>query len=200
MGMVDAPDGGARAGHGRRAAARPGLRAVRPPRAGGRHPGRGRDRRLRLLHRAGARGPRRRRRAGRDRPDDVRGRSARGSTSRTATRPASSAGPASATASSPTRPPGGRSCSSATARSIATPRVTPTWSSPSGRSCRICVANRLAVPALDGVRRDRPLAGGDDRRLAADPDSARRARPAARPFFCGPEVWGPGLFDPPEPA
>ena len=29
------------------------------------------------------------------------------------------------------------------------------------------------------------------------PASADVPRPSARPFFCGPEVWGEGLFDPP---
>ena len=31
-------------------------------------------------------------------------------------------------------------------------------------------------------------------------DSAAIAPPRARPFFCGPEVWGEGLFDPPSSA
>lgn len=34
----------------------------------------------------------------------------------------------------------------------------------------------------------------------ADPDSPAVPRPVARPFTCGPEVWGEGLFDPPEAA
>lgn len=34
----------------------------------------------------------------------------------------------------------------------------------------------------------------------ADPNSPAMPRPAARPFSCGPEVWGEGLFDPPDPA
>ena len=34
----------------------------------------------------------------------------------------------------------------------------------------------------------------------ADPSSASVPRPIARPFSCGPEVWGEGLFDPPDPA
>ena len=33
----------------------------------------------------------------------------------------------------------------------------------------------------------------------ADPASPLMPRPLARPFSCGPEVWGPGLYDPPEP-
>ena len=59
--------------------------------------------------------------------------------SRTATRPASCAGPASATASSPTRRPAARSCSSATARATATPPATATSCGPSGRLVRICL-------------------------------------------------------------
>jgi 2,3-diketo-5-methylthio-1-phosphopentane phosphatase len=34
----------------------------------------------------------------------------------------------------------------------------------------------------------------------ADPDTPRMPRPEARPFSCGPEVWGEGLFDPPHPG
>ena len=56
---------------GRSPAPRPGLRAVRPAGAGGRHPGRGRVRRLRLLHRPGAGAARPGRDPGRDRRDVV---------------------------------------------------------------------------------------------------------------------------------
>jgi hypothetical protein len=31
-------------------------------------------------------------------------------------------------------------------------------------------------------------------------DPASLATPEARPFFCGPEVWGDGRWDPPAPA
>ena len=34
----------------------------------------------------------------------------------------------------------------------------------------------------------------------ADPDTPLLPRPSAKPWFCGPEVWGDGLFDPPGPA
>jgi 2,3-diketo-5-methylthio-1-phosphopentane phosphatase len=34
----------------------------------------------------------------------------------------------------------------------------------------------------------------------ADPASPAVPRPEPRPFSCGPEVWGPGLTDPPDPA
>ena len=33
-----------------------------------------------------------------------------------------------------------------------------------------------------------------------DPASAPLPRPVTRPFFCGPEVWGPGRVDPPAPT
>lgn len=33
-----------------------------------------------------------------------------------------------------------------------------------------------------------------------DPASALLPRPVARPFLCGPEVWGPGRVDPPAPT
>ena len=58
---------------GRRPAARPRLRPVRPARAGGEHPGRDRLGRVRLLHRAGARGARGGGAAGHHGPDHVRG-------------------------------------------------------------------------------------------------------------------------------
>ena len=71
MALVDvAPADAAR--DGRRAAARSGLRAVRPARPGGRHPGRDRVGRVRLLHRAGPRGARGGGVAGHHGPDDVR--------------------------------------------------------------------------------------------------------------------------------
>jgi 2-hydroxy-3-keto-5-methylthiopentenyl-1-phosphate phosphatase len=34
----------------------------------------------------------------------------------------------------------------------------------------------------------------------ADPDTPRMPRPAAKKLFCGPEIWGEGLWDPPGPA
>jgi len=34
----------------------------------------------------------------------------------------------------------------------------------------------------------------------ADPDSPLVPRLAPKPFFCGPEVWGEGRWDPPAPA
>ena len=57
---------------------------------------------------------------------------------------------------------------------------------------------RLAVPALDGVPRDRGLAGGHAGGLARRSGDA--ADPRAHPFFCGPEAWGDGLIDPPADA
>jgi 2-hydroxy-3-keto-5-methylthiopentenyl-1-phosphate phosphatase len=35
---------------------------------------------------------------------------------------------------------------------------------------------------------------------AFERDPAAIPRPSQKPFFCGPEVWGPGLWDPPFPA
>jgi len=32
---------------------------------------------------------------------------------------------------------------------------------------------------------------------SADPATAHLPRPTAKPYFCGPEAWGEGLFDPP---
>ena len=54
---------------------------------------------------------------------------------------------------------------------------------------------RLGVPAVDGVPRDRRLADGRGGRLATRPGVS--PGPARHPFFCGPEVWGDGLVDPP---
>ena len=34
----------------------------------------------------------------------------------------------------------------------------------------------------------------------ADPGSTLLPRPTRRPLFCGPEIWGEGLWDPPRPA
>jgi 2-hydroxy-3-keto-5-methylthiopentenyl-1-phosphate phosphatase len=34
----------------------------------------------------------------------------------------------------------------------------------------------------------------------ADPDATAVPHPEPKPFFCGPEVWGEGLWDPPAPA
>lgn len=38
------------------------------------------------------------------------------------------------------------------------------------------------------------------RRWRVDPASEAVPRPRSRPFFCGPEVWGEGRWDPPKPA
>ena len=104
MALVDADPADA-ARDRRRAAARPGVRAVRPARPGGRDPDRSRLRRVRLLHRAGARGARGRGAARRHGPDHVRRPAGHRSPSRTATRRASYAGRASASGCSPTRRP-----------------------------------------------------------------------------------------------
>ena len=55
---------------------------------------------------------------------------------------------------------------------------------------------RLAVPALDGVQRDRGVAGRRRSTRGGRPGDPAGAAGAA-PFFCGPEVWGEGLVDPP---
>ena len=151
--------------------------------------------RVRLLHRAGARGARRGRAAGRHRPDDVLGSARVRSRSRTATRRAASAGPASATGCSPTRPPGGRSCSSATARATATPRATATSSGPSGPSSGS--ASRRAGRSTRWTEFAEIDAWLADVLAAWRADPATLPGPAAHPFFCGPEVWGEGLTDPP---
>ena len=54
---------------------------------------------------------------------------------------------------------------------------------------------RLAVRPLDRVRRDRSLARRVAGRLAGR--SGDRCPSHDHPFFCGPEVWGEGLVDPP---
>ena len=171
-------------------AARSGVRAVRPARAGGRHPGRGRLGRVRVLHRAGARGARRRGAAGRHGTHDVRRAARLDRISRTATRPASCAAPASAAACSSTRPPAAPSSSSATARAIGTPPATAMSCSPSGRSSGS--ASRPAGRSIAGPSSARSTRGW--RRPSRPGARIRRrlARPAARPFFCGPEVWGEG--------
>jgi 2-hydroxy-3-keto-5-methylthiopentenyl-1-phosphate phosphatase len=64
----------------------------------------------------------------------------------------------------------------------------------------ICVANRWPFRRwTDFAEIDLWLARTIDA-WRADPDSPDLPRPAPRPFSCGPEVWGPGLYDPPEPA
>ena len=181
-------------------AARPGVRAVRPARPGGRHPDRDRLGRVRLLHRAGARGARGGGAARRDGADHVR-RAAAPSIAFPNGHPTllrlrdmqAQPGP---------RPPGGRaarSCSSATARATDTPPATATSSWPSARSCGSASrpagrssAGRSSARSRRGWRSCSPRGG-------ADPDAPARAdrRAAAQRFFCGPEVWGEGLVDPP---
>ncbi len=126
-------------GDGRRAAARSGLRAVRPARAGGRDPGRSRVRWVRVLHRAGTGRARGGGVAGDHGADDVRGARLLRSSSPTATRPASCAGPASGTACSNTRRPGVLSCSSATASRTATRPGMRISCGPKRSLVRICI-------------------------------------------------------------
>ena len=134
--------------------------------------------------------------AGRHRPDDVRRPAAPPSPSRTATRRASCAAPASATGCSPTRRPAAPSSSSATARATATPRATATSCSRSARSCGICLEagwpfqRWTEFSEIDAWLADTLAA------WQADP-ATLPGRPATPPVFCGPEVWGEGLVDPP---
>ena len=148
MSMIDvAPDGPP--GDGRGAAARPGLRAVRPARAGGR---RSRSRSSRTGSASSS--SRRSRRSGWAELPVVTARTTfegRRATIDVPERPpdaVSCAGRASATASSPTRPRVGPSCSSATARATATPPATATSCGPSARSSGS--ASRPAGPTSAG--------------------------------------------------
>ena len=60
---------------------------------------------------------------------------------------------------------------------------------------------RLGIPSVDGVQRDRRVASGEAGGVGRRPVVARRCavRCAAcrEGIFCGPEVWGEGLEDPP---
>ena len=55
---------------------------------------------------------------------------------------------------------------------------------------------RLAVPALDGVS-SRSTSRSPAVIESGGPTGPAPARPAAQPFYCGPEVWGEGRWDPP---
>lgn len=62
----------------------------------------------------------------------------------------------------------------------------------------ICVANGWPFHRFtEFAEIEQWLAGAIDG-WRADPTCLPAPRP--RPFFCGPEVWGPGLWDPPAPA
>ena len=106
---------------------------------------------------------------------------------------------ASASGSSPTRRPAAQSCSSATAsdryaagyadvvfakRALVPICVTNGW--PFQRWTEFTEIHAWLNETLDAWRRD--------------PASAPLPRPVARPFLCGPEVWGPGRVDPPAPT
>ena len=71
-------------------------------------------------------------------------------------------------------------------------RLRATSSSPSGSLVPICLANGWPFRALDRVRRDPRLVERAARRLAARSRIGALPRPSAKPFFCGPEVWGEG--------
>ena len=61
---------------------------------------------------------------------------------------------------------------------------------------RICVEAGWPFHALDGVRA-RSTRGWRTSSPRGAPIRRRWPAPAAHPFFCGPEVWGDGLTDPP---
>ena len=133
IGLIDAPAADLLA----TAAAQPHdpvVRSVRPACAGGRSPRRDR---VATASASSSGRPSRRSGWGTCRSSRHARRSGAGaprSRSRTATRPASCAGRASATACSPIRPQAAPSCSSATASRTATPQATATSSGPSARS------------------------------------------------------------------
>ena len=179
--------------------------------AGGRDPGRDRVGRVRVLHRTRARGARGGGAAGRHRADDVRGPARPDRVSRTATRPASCAGPASATGSSPTRRPGAPSCSSATARATATPRATRdiVWAKRS--LVRICLEAGWAFRRWTEFREIETWLDGDPGRLARGSGDAARAASDARSSAarrCGaraawirrPDAWPPAVLAPVRPS
>ena len=196
MAMVDCGPGGP-VRDGRRAAARRGVRRrSRRRRAGGRDPGRDRVGRVRLLHRAGAGGAGRARtcRSSRPGPRSVAGGATIAYPERQPALPRLRHVQARPRAGAP----GGRSAGRVHRRR----RERPLRGRIQRRRVREALARadlpraRLAVPALDGVPRDPPLAGRPARRR-----SPRIPRcfpgPSARPMFCGAEVWGPDRFDPP---
>jgi len=192
MGLVDAPLADLLA----TAAAQPHdpsfVPFVRRAQAGER-PDRDRVGRVRLLHRAGPRGARRGRSAGRHRPDHVLGpagvdrvpqRTPDVSHLRTCKRNRVLAHQAA----------GRAVVSSATARATAMPRATAT-------SCGPAVLVRICIEAGWPFTRWTEFAEIDawlkDLLAGWRTDPATLPGPAAHPFFCGPEVWGDGLSDPP---
>ena len=178
MSMIEA-DPAVAAGHGRRAAPRRRVRAVRPARAGGVDPDRDRVRRVRVLHRTGARAAGRPRGPRRDGADRVPRSTAR--------------------AAVPERPP-----DLPRLRDLqAAARARPSRGGPAGRVHRRrrqrsvrrrlqrhrvrqelagtdLPRGRLGVPAMDGLQRARCLAGRNARGMGRRPvDPARAA--AGRP-------------------
>ena len=100
---------------------------------------------------------------------------ARRSRSRTATRPASCAGPASASGCSPIRRPAGRSCSSVTARAIAMRPAMRTSSSPSAPLVPICIANGWPFQRWTEFAEIHAWLERGPRRLAARPGDVAHA-------------------------
>ena len=108
---------------------------------------------------------------------------------------ASCAGRASGTGCSPTRRPAARSSSSATARATGTrPGYSDVvWAKRS--LVRICVEAGWAFQRWTEFREIEAWLAETLAAWRADPGSL--GPPARHPFFCGPEVWGEGLIDPP---
>ena len=86
-----------------------------------------------------------------------------------------------------------RSSSSATARATDMPPATATSCGPNARSSGSASRPAGRTSAGPSSARSRP---GWSRRGAWHADAASLDGPRPHPFFCGPEVWGDGLFDP----
>jgi 2-hydroxy-3-keto-5-methylthiopentenyl-1-phosphate phosphatase len=65
---------------------------------------------------------------------------------------------------------------------------------------RLCAENGWPYRRWTAFAEIETWLGGVIEAWRADPASQDVPRPAAKPFFCGPEAWGEGLWDPPAPA
>ncbi len=165
------------------------------PGVGAADPGRGRERRPRLLHRAGPAAARRAADPGHQQRDHASTARARRWLFPTAIPTAWSAERASASACWRTRPPAAAWSSSATARPIDTRPPTPTSSSPRAAWCRLCRSQGWPFTPWHDFGE---LTVWLDATVAAwRSNPASLPRPVARPFICGPEVWGPGRTETP---
>ena len=122
------------------------------------------------------------------------------SSSRTATPPATCAGRASAGGCWRIALQAGGSCMSATARATAMPRATATscsrnahWSGSAWKRAGRSTAGRRSTRSMRWLVHTLDAWRADPSTLAPSPVDA--APP--RGYFCGPEVWGEGLEDPP---